>query len=148
MISLSHPLPTSPMSFLLTGNCYPKFSLIPQHISRSSTKLRGDILVQKERRLKPRRFLRKKNLASQCTCSVAEQQAADTYSYFTQNLSFLLQLSEGLGARSSAGTKQSSSCWWHCLKWEKCPLSHGIHCTCSCYALYPQSLWRCPKHHP
>lgn len=149
MTSLSHSLPASPTSFLLTDNCYPKCCVTPQHISRSSTDVRR-WFSHIERRLKPKTFLRK-NWSSQRTFSVTGQEiavAVDTCSYFSQNLSFLLQFNDRLEARSPVGTKQSSSCCLNSLKWEKCPLSRGIYCTCSCYTLYPQCIQHCPKHHP
>lgn len=109
-------------------------------------------LVWREKRLKPKRSLRKKNLASPRTCSVTEQHAAvavDTaYSYFSQSSSFPLQLHDGPGAGCSVGTIHSSSCWLHCLKWEKCSLFWGIYCAFSRYVLYPQSIGHGPKRHP
>lgn len=126
------------MSFLLMDNCYPKCSLTPQHISRSPADKRGGC-SRIERRLKPKRFLRRKNWASQCICSITGCIAVDTYSCISQNLSLLLHLSDGLQAGSSVSTKQRSSSWLHCLKWENCPFSCSIHCTCSCYSLYPKA---------
>lgn len=72
MTSLSHCLPISLARLLLVSNCSPAHYQ-EMHCHKG------------EQILKPKRFLRKKNLVSQCTTTVE----VDTNSYFTQNLSFL-----------------------------------------------------------